>query len=708
MRSPRGARRARADRQWATDRSLLVDHAHTNRLIHETSPYLLQHAHNPVDWYPWGPEALERARSENKPILLSIGYSACHWCHVMERESFEDEAIAGLMNEHFVCIKVDREERPDLDHIYMSAVQMLTGHGGWPLTVFLTPTGAPFWGGTYFPPVDRQGMTGFPRVLAGISEAYRTKPGQIRDSIEQILAGLKESEQAATAGDIPADLLIGAARAVSRHYDERHGGIGDAPKFPNTMVFSLFLRAWHATREPRFLEMVVTTLRAMDAGGIHDQIGGGFHRYSVDSQWLVPHFEKMLYDNALLVRLYLEGYQATGDESFAQVARETLDYVLREMTHPNGGFYAAQDADSEGVEGKFFVWTPEEVAAAVAAADVELVCRLYDVTPGGNFEHKNILHRTLDTEPMARLFGRSVEAVAHAVAKARTALRTARSRRVPPARDEKILTSWNALMIGAFAEAAKVLGDVRYREAAERAVRFVHEQLYRDGRLLRTWTAGEAKLDAYLDDYAFLMNALLDVFEDVADPALLYEARDLGAAVVDRFEDREGGGFFFTASDHETLVHRPKPAFDSSIPSGNSAAVHGLLRLHHYLGEERFMTAAERALAVFGVGMSKNPFGFANMIAAMDFHRRKPREIVIVGGRDDRDVRALAARVHSTYVPNKTIAIADPDQRVVMPLAEGKTQIAGRATAYVCHRYTCSAPATTWEELEPLLEPARG
>jgi len=684
-----------------------MDHAHVNRLIRETSPYLLQHAHNPVDWYPWGPEALDRARRENKPILLSIGYSACHWCHVMERESFEDERIAALMNEHYVCIKVDREERPDLDHIYMSAVQMLTGRGGWPLTVFLTPNGEPFWGGTYFPPVDRHGMAGFPRVLLGVSEAYRTKPDQIRESVEQILAGLRQSERTTAAGDAPADLPVAAARELARHYDDRHGGIGDAPKFPNTMVFSLFLRAWHATRERHFLDMVTTTLRTMAAGGINDQIGGGFHRYSVDAQWLVPHFEKMLYDNALLVRLYLEGYQATGDESFARVVRETLDYVRREMTHPDGGFYAAQDADSEGVEGKFFVWTPEEVTTVIGTEAAEIVCRFYDVTPEGNFEHKSILHRTLDLDQTARLFGKPVAEVERIVADARNALLAARSRRVPPARDEKILTSWNALMISAFAEAAKVLGEPVYREAAERAVRFVRAHLHRDGRFLRTWTAGESKLDAYLDDHAFLLNALLDVFEDDADSSLLREATALGTALIDRFEDREGGGFFFTASDHEALVHRSKPAFDGSIPSGNSAAVQGLLRLHHYAGDERFLAAAERALTAFQSGMVKNPFGFANMIAALDFHVRRPREIVIVGGVSDPDVRALAARVHGAYVPNKTLAIVDPDQGTVLPIAAGKPRIDDRATAYVCHRYTCSAPVTTWETLEPLLEPAR-
>ena len=682
---------------------------HTNRLIHETSPYLLQHAHNPVEWYSWGPEALEYARRENKPILLSIGYSACHWCHVMERESFEDERIAGLMNEHFVCIKVDREERPDLDHIYMSAVQMLTGHGGWPLTVFLTPAGEPFWGGTYFPPVDRHGMAGFPRVLLGVSEAYRQKPDEVRHSVAEILAGLQQGEQHdASPADLPADLPLTAARALTRHYDEQHGGIGEAPKFPNTMVFSLFLRAWQMTGERTFLERVVTTLRSMAAGGIYDQIGGGFHRYSIDARWLVPHFEKMLYDNALLARLYLEGYQATGDRAFAQVVEETLAYVRREMTHPDGGFYAAQDADSEGVEGKFFVWTPDQIAAAIGGEHAEIICRLYDVTPAGNFEHKNILNRVVDLEQMSRLLQRPLTEIATIIANARARLLEVRARRVAPARDEKILTSWNALMIGAFAEAYKVLGTAAYREAAERAVSFVYTHLHRDGALLRTWTAGESKLDAYLDDYAFLVNALLDLYEGTADPSLVSRAAALGETILERFEDREHGGFFFTGTGHEELVHRPKPVFDGSIPSGNSAAIQGLLRLFHYLGDARFLTAAERAIRGFGAGMAKNPFGFAHMIGVADFYLRKPREVVIVGRPADAATVEILAHIHAAYLPNKTVVVADPVKPERLPVAEGKAQLDGRVTAYVCHGYTCSAPVTSWHEIEPLLEPARG
>jgi uncharacterized protein len=681
---------------------------HTNRLIRETSPYLLQHAHNPVDWYAWGPEALERAKREDKPILLSIGYSACHWCHVMERESFEDERIAALMNEHFVCIKVDREERPDLDHIYMSAVQMLTGHGGWPLTVFLTPAGEPFWGGTYFPPVDRHGMPGFPRVLAGVSEAYRQKPGEIRDSVQQILTGLRQGERSeAGAAELHSDLPLNSARLLTRHYDAQNGGMGGAPKFPNTMVFSLFLRAWQTTGEQLFLDMVTTTLRKMAAGGINDQIGGGFHRYSVDARWLVPHFEKMLYDNALLVRLYLEGYQATGDEEFRRVVDETLGYVLREMTHPEGGFYAAQDADSEGVEGKFFVWTPAEVAEAVGKDHAEIVCRFYDVTDAGNFEHKNILSRVIDLDALARLFQRSVEDVTAIIADARMRLLQHRAKRIAPGRDEKILTSWNALMIGAFAEAYKVFGTNTYRDAAEKAVAFVYAKLHRDGGLLRTWTAGEAKLDAYLDDYTFMLNALLDLYEGTGESSLLARARTIGEQVLERFEDTSQGGFYFTGVGHESLVHRPKPVFDGSIPSGNSAAVQGLLRLFYYCGDTRFLSSAERALRTFASGMIGNPFGFAHMIGAADFYLRKPREVVIVGAKDDAATDELRRNLHRRYVPNKTLVVSDPKRPAAVPLAEGKTQIDGRVTAYVCHDYTCSRPVTTWKDLEPLLLPPR-
>ena len=675
-----------------------------NRLIRETSPYLLQHAYNPVDWYAWGPEALERARREDKPILISIGYSSCHWCHVMAHESFEDARIAALMNELFVCIKVDREERPDLDHIYMTAVQMLSGHGGWPLTMFLTPAGEPFFGGTYFPPVDRHGMPAFPRVLQGVAQAYREKRDQVRESVEQLRSGLARSEQPPAEAVFASGLAVTAAESLARHYDADHGGIGGAPKFPNTMAFSLFLRAWHATGDDRFRRMTVDTLHHMAAGGVYDQLGGGFHRYSVDARWLVPHFEKMLYDNALLVRLALEAYQATrGDAECRRVVEETLAYVTREMTHPDGGFYAAQDADSEGVEGKYFVWTRDDVMAALGGDAGEIVCRFYDVTEDGNFEGKNILHRTVDLPQLARLFARPVDEVAAIVDDGRRQLLELRARRIAPGRDDKILTSWNALMIGAFAEAAKVLDRDDYRVVAERALAFVWTHLRRDGRLLRTFKDREAKLDAYLDDYAFLLNAALDVYEASFDPTYVDHARELADALLARFEDRDRGGFFFTSADHEALVHRPKPSFDGSIPSGNAAAAMGLLRLYHFVGDVRFLEAAERTLRCFSGAMQANPFGFAHMIAAADFYQRKPREIVVMARPDDARRRALLARLHQEYVPDKIIVAADPSEPPRFPIVEGKVQVDGQPTVYVCHRYTCSPAATTWDMLAPLI-----
>jgi len=675
-----------------------------NRLIRETSPYLLQHAYNPVDWYAWGPEALERARREDKPILISIGYSSCHWCHVMAHESFEDARIAALMNELFVCIKVDREERPDLDHIYMTAVQMLSGHGGWPLTMFLTPAGEPFFGGTYFPPVDRHGMPAFPRVLQGVAQAYREKRDQVRESVEQLRSGLARSEQPPAEAVFASGLAVTAAESLARHYDADHGGIGGAPKFPNTMAFSLFLRAWHATGDDRFRRMTVDTLHHMAAGGVYDQLGGGFHRYSVDARWLVPHFEKMLYDNALLARLALEAYQATrGDAECRRVVEETLAYVTREMTHPDGGFYAAQDADSEGVEGKYFVWTRDDVMAALGGDAGEIVCRFYDVTEDGNFEGKNILHRTVDLPQLARLFARPVDEVAAIVDDGRRQLLELRARRIAPGRDDKILTSWNALMIGAFAEAAKVLDRDDYRVVAERALAFVWTHLRRDGRLLRTFKDGEAKLDAYLDDYAFLLNTALDVYEASFDPTYVDHARELADALLARFEDRDRGGFFFTSADHEALVHRPKPSFDGSIPSGNAAAAMGLLRLYHFVGDVRFLEAAERTLRCFSGAMQANPFGFAHMIAAADFYQHKPREIVVVGRGDDPQRRALLARLNREYVPDKIVVAADPAAPAAFPIVEGKTQVEGRPTVYVCHRYTCSPPATTWADVAALV-----
>jgi uncharacterized protein YyaL (SSP411 family) len=678
---------------------------HSNRLVHESSPYLRQHARNPVDWYAWGEEALAAARRENKPILLSIGYSACHWCHVMERESFEDEATARVMNEHFVCIKVDREERPDLDHIYMNAVQMLTGRGGWPMTVFLTPAGEPFYGGTYFPPEDRYGMPAFRRVLLAVAQAYHARPDEVQKTVGQLLAGLQRLETLAPSGQpLDAGLVTHAAASLAGAYDETNGGIGQAPKFPNAAVFELFLRAHRASGEQRYLDMVLHTLRCMAHGGIYDQIGGGFHRYSVDERWLVPHFEKMLYDNAQLAPLYVSAYQITGDPLFADIARGILDYVIREMRDPGGGFYSTQDADSEGVEGKFFLWDVAEVRQLVGDDAAEVACRYWDISEEGNFEHGNILHVTLEFEQLAKMFRREVRDVRLLIADARVRLGAARERRVRPGRDDKILTAWNALMVSAFARAAEVFGDARYRQAGLDAVAFIEAALQRGDRLLSVWTDGVAKLNGHLDDYAFFVGALLDMFELEQEARYLERAARLADAMIAHFWDAQSAGFFFTSDDHEALIVRSKPASDGSIPSGNSVAARQLLRLYHYTENNDYLSRAEATLRACAGRMREQPFGFANMLCAVDFYTQKPREIVVVAP-PGTAAETLLQRIRQTYTPNRTLTVSNQAGADRLPsLFQGKEALDGKPTVYVCHNMTCSAPVTTWEDLEPLLK----
>jgi uncharacterized protein YyaL (SSP411 family) len=674
----------------------------SNRLVDEQSPYLRQHAYNPVDWYPWGEEALARAKAENKPILLSIGYSACHWCHVMERESFENETIARLMNEKFVSIKVDREERPDLDQIYMDAVQLLTGRGGWPLTMFLTPEAKPFYGGTYFPPEDRHGLPGFPRVLTSVADAYHNQPQDVGHNVERLTAALGSlSEHAADGGEVRPDLALTAARTLAQHYDSAHGGIGGAPKFPNTFVFSLFLRMYDAEGEMNFGEMVRDTLSRMAKGGIYDQIGGGFHRYSVDERWLVPHFEKMLYDNALLARLYLDAGRALNQPEFLTIAREILDYVLREMTSPEGGFYSTQDADSEGEEGKFFLWTPTEIAQVLSDDLVPIAARYFDVSDEGNFEGRNILHRTIDPAQAARMFQMSEDDMARAIETIRSALFCAREQRVKPGRDEKILAAWNGMMISAFAEGCRVLGDARYLAAAKRAIDFVMARLWDGGALKRSFKDGVARFNAYLEDYAIIAGAMVDVYEATLDSRYLELARKLADLIIERFVDSEKGGFFFTADDHEKLITRPKAAFDGSTPSGNSAAVMTLLRLSAYTGVPRYSEEAERTLRLFSPFAEKQPFAFSHMLEAFDLYQRGPTDIVIVG--DSAEFREWFERLGLLYVANRALFAVDPklpsDTLVPEPV-QGKTQVNGRLTAYVCRERTCSAPLTSLREIE--------
>ena len=679
--------------------------APANRLANESSPYLRQHAHNPVDWYPWGAEAFERARREQRPVLLSIGYSACHWCHVMERESFEDPATAALMNEHFVNIKVDREERPDVDHIYMNAVQLLTGHGGWPMTMFLTPDGQPFYGGTYFPPEDRHGLPGFPRLLVALAQAWRERPDDVAQSVRDIHARLVQLEVHEPGDALPgAGVVHDAADQLARAYDADHGGIGTAPKFPNSAVFDLFLRVSARTGDERYAEMTLHTLRRMAEGGIYDQLGGGFHRYSVDQRWLAPHFEKMLYDNAQLVPLYLAAFQCSGDAVFARIARETLDYVLREMRDPAGGFWSTQDADSEGEEGRFFLWDEREVLDLLGEERGALACRYWGVTAQGNFEGRNILHVTLSVEQLARLFRRDVVAVQSELAAARATLFATRAQRIAPGLDSKVLTAWNGLMISAFARAGEVFDEPRYRQAAIDAVAFVNRALRQGDRLLSTWKDGVAKLNGYLDDYVFFAAGLLDLFEAVQDRAYLDDAARLIDSALAHFWDGEAGGFFFTSDDHETLIVRSKPAFDGSIPSGNSVAVMTLLRLAHHLDRDDYRQRAEACLRLFASPMRAQPFGFANLLAAVDFHSDGPLEIAVVGDPAEAETSALLARLRSRYLPNRTLRVLDPADPTPRPaLLEGKTAVGGRPTVYVCRQRTCSAPATEWNDVERLL-----
>jgi len=677
--------------------------AHTNRLIDETSPYLLQHAHNPVDWYPWGPEAFEIARRENKPVLLSVGYSACHWCHVMEHESFENEEIARLMNDNFVNIKVDREERPDVDHIYMTAVQLMTHRGGWPMTVFLTPDAVPFYAGTYFPPEDRHNMPGFPRVLISMAEAFRERTDDIAETASSILDGLRRSG-AVVESDEPLSpaLLDEAYRGIIRSYDPANGGFGSAPKFPPAMALEFLLHTFDRTNEPQALEIVRHTSRKMAEGGIYDHLGGGFHRYSTDSKWLVPHFEKMLYDNALLARFYLHYYQVTNDERARSVVEGILDYVVREMTDPLGGFYSTQDADSEGVEGKFFVWSLTEIKEFLGEPDADLFAAYYNVTEAGNFEEANILNVTRELKEVAGAKTVSESELRDVIERGRAKLFKAREQRVKPGRDEKILTAWNGLMLAGFAEAAAVLKRPDYEEIARRNARFVLDHLRQDGLLLRTYKEGQAKLNAYLEDYAFYIDGLLTLYETTGELEWFEEASALTETMIDEFWDNEEGGFFFTGKSHETLIVRAKDFFDNATPSGNSVAAEVLLRIGLLTNNTDYRRRAATLLRLTSTAARRYPTGFGRMLCAFDFELAEPREIAVIGDREAADTKALMNEIWKLYLPNRVVAQAAPaDSEAVgrIPLLGNRLQINGVATAYVCTNFTCLEPVTDPESL---------
>jgi uncharacterized protein YyaL (SSP411 family) len=667
-----------------------------NRLARETSPYLLQHRDNPVDWYPWGEEALSRAQKENRPILLSVGYSACHWCHVMERESFEDPATAAYMNEHFVNVKVDREERPDVDALYMEAVQAISGQGGWPMTVFLDPEGVPFYGGTYFPPDEGRGMPSFRMVMEAVVDAFERRRDEIGERAPEMRARLGAIGQIEPAAASPeATMLEEATARLLMAADPERGGFGGAPKFPPASALELLLA--RGEREP-----VERTLDAMLAGGIYDQLGGGFARYSVDAAWLVPHFEKMLYDNALLARAYLHGWQALGHERYRRICEQTLDWALREMRGPEGGFYSALDADSEGEEGRFYVWTPDEIRDVLSPAEpdtanrinfstqqIEKLKRFYGVGEGGNFEGRNIL----------RLAGGADAGEPEALDEMRRALYEARAKRVWPGLDDKRLASWNALTIAALAEAGAVLEREDYLDAARACAEFVWEEMRDpDGNLLRTYKDGRAHLNAYLEDHAYLLEALLALYEATFEQRWFERARSLADITIARFGDPDRGGFFSTADDHESLIARRKEIGDHPIPSGNSSAAMGLLRLAALTGERAFEEQAEGVFRLFAKPAGQHPEAFAHLLRAIDFHLSPTKEVALIGD----DLTALARVVRSRHRPHLVLA-AGPEGSTAPELLQNRTKVNDRPTAYVCESFTCKQPVTDAAALSALL-----
>ncbi|HMW84999.1 MAG TPA: aldo/keto reductase [Nitrospira sp.] len=680
-----------------------------NRLIRETSPYLLQHAYNPVDWYPWGPEALAQAAALKRPILLSIGYSSCHWCHVMERESFENEAIAALMNQHFICVKVDREERPDLDEIYMQATLALNrNQGGWPMTVFLTPDQKPFFAGTYFPPTDRYGRPGFPTLLKKIAEYWEKDHDGVVAQAVNLTARLQEGAHApspTTVGEAELDMAV---TQFAEDFDARQGGFGGAPKFPPATGLSLLLHCYQRTKDPHTLTMVRKTLDAMAAGGIYDHIGGGFARYSTDERWLVPHFEKMLYDNALLARVYVEAYQVTADETYRRVACETLDYILKEMTSPEGGFYSATDADSEGVEGKFFVWTPEDVRAAVDSdEEARRFCAYYDVTAGGNWEHTNVLHTAKSVEAVANELSITAGELTETITRLRPKLYAVRAKRIAPGLDDKVITAWNGMMISAMAEAGRVFDIPRYREAAERACDFLLTTLSTaDGRLLRTYRAGTAHLNAYLEDYAYFAEGLIDTYEAGGEERYLLASVRLAERMLADFADSQHGGFFTTATGHEALIMRSREGPDGATPSGNAVAASVLARLSSHFAREDFREAATAAVRAYGRQIARYPRAFAKSLIVVDFLMSGPAEIALVGRLGDQGMESLRAAVNRTYLPSRVLAHRDSDQSATShPLLQGKTLIDGKAAVYVCRNFACGRPITDPKEFPSLLDP---
>jgi len=678
--------------------------SHTNRLIHETSPYLRQHAHNPVDWFPWGPEALEKSKSLNKPIFLSVGYSACHWCHVMEHESFENETIAQLMNDNFICIKVDREERPDIDHIYMMVVQMMTGHGGWPMSVFLAPDLKPIFGGTYFPPSEHSHMPSFPRILKQVAEIYRQNPPELKTQTEQVVAALKDfSKSSQPPAAIQLDQLLHGCEMIMDHYDPEYGGLEGAPKFPQASVFSFLLRGYVRTKKDSYRQALEQTLTKMAQGGIYDHLGGGFARYSVDDRWAVPHFEKMLYDNAQLASLYFQTFQVTGTEFFRDVGEDILTYVLREMTLPAGGFFSAQDADSEGEEGKFYVWDPAEIKSILGDKDGNVFCQFYGITESGNFEHgKTVLAMRGDST-----------VVPEVIRQARQKLYDVRKQRIAPGLDDKILTSWNALTISAFVRGFEVTQKPVYLKAAEKCAQFILKYLIdskNSARLLVT-TKGDAqgKLPAYLDDYAFFVSALLDLFEVTGEENWLNQALLYHATMIQHFNDSENPGFFFTADDHEKLLDRSKAFYDGAIPSGNAVALDNCCRLKPLLGSTAadLQEMTQRHLEGLFGSAAKRPLGMTHILSACDRYLGPSQEVVLVGDQSDAQFQIMRKMLDGHAWLNGLKVYWDGKIKFqaagLSELLAGKTAIQGKPTVYICENFSCKAPITEIEALREFL-----
>ncbi len=674
-----------------------------NRLIHEASPYLQQHAHNPVDWYPWGPEALQRAKNEDKPIFLSVGYSACHWCHVMEHESFESQEIAAIMNEHFINIKVDREERPDLDQIYQSICQVVTRQGGWPLSVFLTPDQKPFYVGTYYPPSERYGRPGFKQLLGSLSKAYREKREEVDRVAESWTGAITHGDSIETRAEFvpPRQLISTAARALLARVDQKNGGFGGAPKFPGSSNLEVMLRHYHLTKDQAHLDAVLLSLRKMAQGGIYDHLGGGFHRYSVDAEWAVPHFEKMLYDNAMLPPVYLSAWQITGDPLFRNVVVETLDYVIREMTHPGGGFYSTTDADSEGEEGKFFVFDRADTFEAVGPDLGDLMCRHFGITMDGNFEHtgKTVLYISESAQAIAERGRLTLEEIETQLTEGRRLMLAYRERRVPPFRDEKILTAWNGLMISAFARAGRILRIPRFTEAAKRSADFVRKQMTGpDGSLLRRWKDDQAGIIGFNEDYAFFTAGLLDLYEVTFEDQYLELAKSLAQATVHHFYDG-AGGFYLTRSDGEPLVHRPKDTLDSSTPSASSVAVLNLLRLVPFTGDDSYREIAEAAFRAYHDHMQRYAGGMGTLLQALDLYHASPTEVSLVGDLPEEWLQKLGAY----FDPNLMITQVRDAQGEV-PIWAGKSAKNGQPTVYICRNFTCSPPLVDWEQIEQALQ----